>query len=120
MDLLVQRPAVHGDSECHQGRRVLLGRWEKLRSAQSASANQCRDQNTWHAEDAVEGAGHKMPEPQVEILQQVLVTSGQYAGRLDNQQICSTLARLSHELGIWRIVADHLAVADTQAVLARP
>ena len=45
---------------------------------------------------------------------------GQYAGRLDNQQICSPLAWLSHGLGISRIVADHLAVADTQTALARP
>ena len=72
MDSLVQRPAVHGDCECHPGRRVVLRQWEKSRSAQSALASQCLDQNTWHAEDAVKGAGHKMPEPQVEILQQVL------------------------------------------------
>ena len=43
MDWLVQRLAIHGGSECHQERRVVLRRWERWHSAQSASANQCQD-----------------------------------------------------------------------------
>ena len=56
MDLLVQILAIHGDSECHQGKRAVLRRWERWRSAQSASANQCQGQNTRHSGDAVEGS----------------------------------------------------------------